>query len=145
MVLLGPAVFMPRVPATGGSSMTGFSATSWSQRRGIEDFGLWWWWLERMGGLSASYWNGSKSCCQLLGQACRVSWKSAVEGTGVSEAREEISAGSWSRTATCNSCTLVPLHLLLEQVKCLYLTQNDVWWDLCASFSSKLQDWWASG
>lgn len=39
MVLLGPLVFMPGVPATGGHSMTGFSATSWSQRGGHRE--LW--------------------------------------------------------------------------------------------------------
>lgn len=57
MVLLGPADFMPRVPATGGTSMNGFSATNWSQNGGIGDSGLWCQQQERMDDLSASYWR----------------------------------------------------------------------------------------
>lgn len=121
MVLLGPAVFMPRVPATGGTNMTGLSATNWSQRGGHKNFGLWWRWPERMGGLNAGYGMSQSLCCQILGQACCASWKPAIGGTGVNETSEEVSAGGWSRTASCNICTL---HLPLQQVKCLYLTQN---------------------
>lgn len=80
MVSLGPADFMPRVPATGGTGMSGFGATSWSQSGAILDFGLWCQQLERMGTQcqllewvqvsAASYWggNGVRPENQLLGR-----------------------------------------------------------------------------
>lgn len=70
MVLLGPAVFMPRVPATGGNSMTGFSVTNRSQSRTQRTLayggGDWREWVASMPATRM----GQSLCCQLLGQAC---------------------------------------------------------------------------